>query len=158
MTSKHRIQLVLNASRWFNQGDNCFPDTTNVWIDLDITRAVNPIIVISDDNYCVSVPPVPCTDLTPISLVTRNDRTFTTDGSACSKKIVIRYIEFSNQLIQDMATSFTGNTWTDNTALNESALQSYVNLIPSMRGNKKASYRYKFTDGLGTVEVKKVNY
>lgn len=156
-TGKHRIQLVLNASRWFNQGDNCFPDTTNVWIDLDTSR-VNPIIVLTPDNYCVSVPPVPCTDYTPISTLSRTNRTFTVDGSTCSKKIVLRYIEFSNQIIQDLATSFTGNSWTDNTALTESALQSYVNLIPSIRGNKKASYRYKFTDGLNTLELRKVNY
>lgn len=171
--SADTVEVVcwLNLS-YVDQGQNCAPDTTNNWIFLD---AANKILSkVSNPNFKVSNEPEPCTDISPLTSasVDSKTRTLTVNGSPCTTKHVIRYINFGgNQIYVDMANNaqwafvFTGNTWKDETALNEKDLNAYAANYPmyDVKKKGKASYEYRIWDHISVpqnqpIVVRNVNY
>jgi hypothetical protein len=114
----------------------------------------------------------PCADITPMTKAFMKNGVLNVDGSPCTTKHVIRYINFgANQIFVDMANLaqwafvFTGNTWTDPTALSQKELDAYAANYPMYDLTKKgkASYEYRVWDDINIpmnqpLVIRKVNY
>jgi hypothetical protein len=114
----------------------------------------------------------PCADITPMTNAFMKDGVLNVNGSPCTQKHVIREINFGgNYIYVDMANNaqwafvFTGNTWTDPTALSQKELDAYAANYPmyDVKKRGKASYQYKVWDDINIpmnqpLVIRKVNY
>jgi hypothetical protein len=164
------VKCWLNTP-YFDRGQDCAPDTTTNLVFID---AANKVVteVESPSPGIYGRESAPCTDFTPLTTAFMKNGVLNVNGSPCTEKHVIREINFGGGYIYvDMANNaqwafvFTGNTWTDPTALSQKELDAYAANYPmyDVKKRGKASYQYKVWDDINIpmnqpLVIRKVNY